>query len=153
MSNVFLPVSASATRGGVGAAKEDLPMNPAFPAPFFVGAFPIGDTSVSALPVKHLGPAIAFYTHVLGFTVTESGEKSATLKRGDAVIGLAENEADPEQASVYFEVRDLDALHRELTEKHTAPTPISLSENDGKNYRVFFAREPYGVCFCFGQQE
>ena len=118
---------------------------------FFNGAFSIGDTNVLALPVKEVGPAVGYYTHVLGFTLTERREKGATLKRDNAVIGLEQNGTDPEQASVYFSVSDVDALQQELFAKGIEPTKVAPSENGGKNYRVFFAKEPYGVCFCFGQ--
>ena len=122
------------------------------PAPFFGGAFPIGNTNILALPVKHIGPAAAFYTQVLGFTLVERGEKSAMLKRDDALIGLTEDEADPDQASVYFSVSNLKALHAELAAKNLAPGTVEVSEHDNKPFRVFFAREPYGVCFCFGHE-
>ena len=32
-----------------------------------------------------------------------------------------------------------------------APGIIDEQEYDGKPYRVFFAKDPYGVCFCFTQ--
>ena len=28
---------------------------------------------------------------------------------------------------------------------------IDVQEYDGKPFRIFFARDPYGVCFCFTQ--
>ncbi len=119
---------------------------------FFSGVYPIGDTDVNNLPVKHLGPAIGYYTQVLGFSVVSREEKQAVLRRDEARIGLAENGQDPEQASCYFAVGDVEALLRELEAKGIEPTPIRLDEHEGKQYRVCFAREPYGVCFCFGQQ-
>lgn len=123
------------------------------PAPvFFNGAFPIGgETNLLALPVKEIGPAIGYYVHVLGFTVSERSAKTALLRRDDATIGLEQNSADPEQVSVYFSVSDVDALQKEMFAKQIEPTSVMPSENDGKKYRVFFAKEPYGVCFCFGQ--
>lgn len=119
---------------------------------FFSGVYPIGDTNVNSLPVKHLGPAIGYYTLVLGFAVVSREEKQAVLRRDEAQIGLAENGLDPEQASCYFAVGDVQALRRELEAKGIEPTPIRLDEYEGKQYRVCFAKEPYGVCFCFGQQ-
>lgn len=117
----------------------------------FNGVYPIGDTDVSNLPVKHLGPAIGYYTQVLGFSVVSREEKKAALRRGEAQIGLAENSQDPEQASCYFAVSDVEGLRRELEVKGIEPTAIRVDEHEGKQYRVCFAREPYGVCFCFGQ--
>lgn len=118
----------------------------------FRGVYPIGDTEVKALPVKHLGPAIGYYTRVLGFAVVSKAEKAAVLQRDQAQIGLAENGQDPEQASCYFAVSDVEALRRELERAGIEPTPIRGDEHEGKQYRICFAREPYGVCFCFGQQ-
>lgn len=119
---------------------------------FFSGVYPIGDTDVNSLPVKHLGPAIGYYTQVLGFSVVHREEGKAVLRRDGAQIGLAENGQDPEQASCYFAVGDVEELRRELEAKGIEPTAIRVDEHGGKQYRVCFAREPYGVCFCFGQQ-
>jgi predicted enzyme related to lactoylglutathione lyase len=118
-------------------------------APRFKGAFPIsGD--INALPVKDLGPAIAFYTRVLGFTVEARETDCATLRRDDAVIGIAKNDADPEQASCYFAVENVEALHAELKAAGIEPSKLTPSEHDGRALTIFFAKEPYGVCFCFG---
>lgn len=119
----------------------------------FLSASPIGETKVSGLPVKDIGPAIGYYVHVLGFTVVERDAASATLQRDGATIGLAQSGDDPEQASVYFSVSDAAQLRRELAEKGIGPSELRTDEYDGKPYRVFFAKEPYGVCFCFGQPE
>ncbi len=119
-------------------------------SPVFNGVFPIGDTNVNALPVKDLGPAIGYYTQVLGFALV-SRDKIAVLKRDDATIGLEVNDADPEQASCYFAVSDVEALREELAAKGIEPSEVRLDNHGGKTYRVFFAKEPYGVCFCFGQ--
>jgi catechol 2,3-dioxygenase-like lactoylglutathione lyase family enzyme len=118
----------------------------------FKGAFPIGDTDVAALPVKEIGPAVAFYIRVLGFTLIEKTAKTAKLKRDDAEIGLAVNGADPEQASVYFEVENLDGLRNELIDAGSNPTDFRIDQHGGSKYRVFFDKEPYGVCFCFGSK-
>ena len=117
----------------------------------FSGAYPIGGTQVQSLPVKHLGPAIGYYTRVLGFSLVSKTETSAILQRDQAQIGLAENGQDPEQASCYFDVSDVEALQSELEEIGIEPTAIRVDKHEGKQYRVCFAREPYGVCFCFGQ--
>lgn len=116
----------------------------------FQGAYPIGDTDVNALPVKELGPAIAFYTKVLGFQLVHRKE-TAVLKRNNATIGLARNDADPEQASVYFAVNGLNRLREEYLAVGLEPGAIRVDQHEGKSYRLFFAKEPYGVCFCFGE--
>lgn len=117
----------------------------------FLSAFPIGDTDVNALPVKEIPPAIGYYTQVLGFTVQARDANRATLIRDAVTIGLKVNGADPEQASIYFNVSDVEALRAELAAKGIEPSEISVSEHAGNQYRICFAKEPYGVCFCFGQ--
>jgi lactoylglutathione lyase len=117
----------------------------------FKAVHPIGDTDTNALPVKEIGPAVGFYTQVLGFSLVTKDRTTATLKRDDAQIGLAVNGRDPEQASCYFAVSDVEALRCELDAKGIEPGEVDVQEHEGKRYRVFFAKEPYGVCFCFGQ--
>ncbi len=119
----------------------------------FQSAHPIGDTDTSALPVKDIGPAIGYYTQVLGFQVVEKQSETAVLQRDEVKIGLARNNADPEQASCYFAVSDVEALRQELQDKGIEPSELRVDEHGGKRYRIFFAKEPYGVCFCFGQPE
>ena len=50
---------------------------------------PISNEDVNALPVKDLGPAIAFYEAVLGFTVVSRDSASARLsaRRGSDRAG------------------------------------------------------------------
>ena len=87
----------------------------------------------------------------LGFSLVSANRTSAVLRRDDAQIGLAVNGRDPERASCYFPVSDVDALWRELSAKGVEPGAIDVQVYEGDRYRVFFAKEPYGVCFCFGQ--
>ncbi len=116
----------------------------------FKGVFPIGDTNPQALPIRKLGPAIAFYTAVMGFEVVERDGNLALLKRDDVTIGLEENKSDPEQASCYFRVENIEGLHAEYTAKLLEPSGLILDTSHGKQ-RIFFTQEPYGVCFCFGE--
>lgn len=117
----------------------------------FTAVGPIGDTETDALPVKEIGPAVGFYTQCLGFTLMAKDRTSARLRRDDVQIGLAVNGRDPEQASCWFSVGDVEALRREYDGKGIEPGMIDEQEYGGKRYRVFFAKEPYGVCFCFTQ--
>src|SRR5579859_756060 len=117
----------------------------------FKSVSPIGDTDTNALPVKELGPAIGYYTRVLGFSLASRENDRATLRRDAVEIGLAKNGSDPEQASCYFGVSDVEALRAELDAKGIEPSALRTDEWGGKHFRVFFAKEPYGVCFCFGQ--
>jgi lactoylglutathione lyase len=118
---------------------------------FFKATGPIGKTDTNALPVKELGPAVGYYTQCLGFSLVKKDKTTAVLKRDDVQIGLAVNGEDPEQASCWFSVGNVDALWREFDAKGIAPGIIDEQVYDGKPFRVFFAKEPYGVCFCFTQ--
>src|SRR3954454_23626368 len=109
----------------------------------FKAVYPIGDTDTSALPVKQIGPAGGYYTQVLGFSLVAKDRESAVLVRDGARIGLAVNGRDPEQASCYFAVSDVDALRRELDAKGIEPGIVDVQEHGGKHFRVFFAKEPY----------
>lgn len=117
----------------------------------FKGVYPIGSTDPNALPVKAVGPAVGYYTQVLGFSVVSKEDDRAVLRRDEAQIGLARNGEDPEQASCYFSVSDVEALRQELAARGIEPSPLRVDEHGGEKYRVFFAKEPYGVCFCFGE--
>lgn len=104
------------------------------------------------LPVKNLGPAIAFYESVLGFVTTERDATSAQLKRDGAEVGLVVNSDHlPQEAgSVAFEVDDLDALHREIAERGGKPGVLDIEDWGGQTTRTFFVREHEdGYCFCF----
>jgi lactoylglutathione lyase len=118
---------------------------------FFKATGPIGDTDTNALPVKEIGPAVGYYTQCLGFSLISKDAKTARLKRDDVEIGLAVNGRDPEQASCWFSVGDVDALWREYDANGIGPGTIEEQEYGGRPLRVFFAKEPFGVCFCFTQ--
>lgn len=117
----------------------------------YTAVHPIGDVDLQRLPVKDIGPAVGYYTQVLGFEVLSRDETTAQLARDDARLGLEVNDLDPEQISCYFAVSDVQAARAELAAKGIAPSPIRDDTHDGRTYRVFFAKEPYGVCFCYGQ--
>ena len=116
---------------------------------FFKAVGPNGETDINALPVKEVGPAVGYYTQCLGFTLVSRDRTTAVLRRDDVQIGLSVNDEDPEQASCWFSVGDVDALRREYEAKGIGPGIVDEQQYDGKPYRVFFAKEPYGVCFCF----
>ena len=120
----------------------------------FNAVYPISGEDLSALPVKAIGPAVAFYQSVLGFTVLASDEATATLQRDDVRLGLVQkpDHKAEEAGSCAFAVADLDALHRELDGRGLDLGGIRIDEWDGKKYRVFFLREAgNGYCYCFSQ--
>src|SRR5438105_4167626 len=96
--------------------------------------FPIGDGDTKAVPVKELGPAIRFYTQVLGFSVVTKDQSSAVLKRDDVEMRLvAKEDHDPGRAgSFYFDVSDLEALRQELEGKGGKPGATQIQEYQGK---------------------
>jgi hypothetical protein len=112
---------------------------------------PVSDEDTSALPVKELGPAVAFCEAVLGFSVVGRDASTALLTRDDVQIGLVVNEDfRPERAgSIAFEVDDLEAMHRELVARGGSPGVFGLDEWNGKQHHTFFLREEGGYCYCF----
>lgn len=116
---------------------------------------PIGDTDPKNLPVPDLESALPFYERALGFTVRSraaSPHPSAVIARDGMEMVLAENGGDPEQASCYIAVSDVDLAYRELWDRGVNPSDLRLDDHGGKKYRVFFVRAPDGLCFCLGQQ-
>lgn len=117
---------------------------------------PIGNTDPKNLPVPNLESALPFYEQALGFTVRSRAATpcpSAVIARDGVEIVLAENGGDPEQASCYIAVSDVDLAYRELWDRSVNPTDIRTDEHEGRKYRVFFVRAPDGLCFCLGQQQ
>ena len=51
----------------------------------FQSVSPIGDTDIKALPVSSLGPAIAYYTQVLGFSLVETASENTWLSEAQCV--------------------------------------------------------------------
>ena len=120
----------------------------------FKAVYPISDEDINALPVKEIGPAVAFYKAVLGFSVVSSDATTAVLRRDEAQIGLIRKEDhEPRQAgSCCFAISDLESLREELEASGGKPGVFGIDEWGGKKYRTFFLREDEnGYCFCFSQ--
>ena len=123
--------------------------------PEFQAVGPIGASNPHAMPVRDVDTAIPFYQEQLGFTlrsVSSEAPRTAILSRDLVTLGLSENGEDPEQASCYLNVRDVDAIWAEFRAKgldvSSEPGPMA---HDGKHYRVFFLRDPDGLCYCISQ--
>lgn len=113
---------------------------------------PISDEDTNALPVKEIGPAVAFYETILGFSLVSRDASTATLTRDGVQIGLVRGaDHEPGQAgSLAFAVDDLDAMHHELQARGRKPGEFGTDEWGGKQYRTFFLREDEdGYCYCF----
>ena len=118
------------------------------------GVYPISGEDLAALPVKEIGPAVAFYETVLAFSVVASDETTATLKRDDAQLGLVKvPDHKPEEAgSCAFAVTDLDAMRAELDGRGLDLGGIRIDERGGEEYRVFSLRKAENrCCYCFSQ--
>ena len=113
---------------------------------------PVSNEDTRMLPVKELGPAIAYYESVMGFTTVGRDAHTAILRRDNAEIGLvAKSDHQPHEAgSLAFKVDDLDALHCELAERGGKPGEFDIEDWGGKQFRTFFMREDEnGYCYCF----
>lgn len=121
-------------------------------APLFLSIAPIGDTNPMDLPVADVHRAIAFYQDKLGFAVRSLDGGAATLTRDAVTLRLAQNGGDPEQASCYLSVRDVDAVQREWQDRGAgASENVTEMQHDGRTYRVIWLRDPDGLCYCVGQ--
>ena len=119
------------------------------------GVFPIGDTDPNNMPVINLEEAIAFYQDTLGFSVTARGADpapSATMVRDAVTLRFVENGGDPGDASCYLSVDDVDGAVAEMQAHGVTPSPTRVDEHGGKRYRVFFIKDPQGLCYCVGAE-
>jgi lactoylglutathione lyase len=113
---------------------------------------PVSNEDTRALPVKDLGPAVAYYESALGFTTVARDADTALLRRDDTEIGLiVRGDHRPQEAgSLAFLVDDLDALHRELSQRGGKPGKLNAEDWGGEQVRTFFVREDEnGYCYCF----
>src|SRR5712691_9556875 len=104
---------------------------------------PISDEDTNALPVQDIGPAVAFYAAVLGFSVVSRDSSTAALRRDQVRLGLVRQaDHEPHQAgSLALAVDDLDGMHRELQARGGNPGEFGIDEWGGRQYRTFFLRE------------
>jgi catechol 2,3-dioxygenase-like lactoylglutathione lyase family enzyme len=121
----------------------------------FEAIFPIGDTNPQDLPVRELEAAVRFYQDHMGFAVQErtaSPLPSALLRRDDVTMRLAENGGDPEQASCFIRVSDVDAAIAEMQGQGLDVSPPRVDRTGNGDFRVFFVRAPDGLCYCLGRE-
>ncbi len=106
------------------------------------------------LPVMNVSEAIPYYLK-MDFQVVAKFTKpihSVILSRDSIQIGLSENGGDPTQDGCFFEVEELETLHRDFLAKGINASPELRTEKHGeKDWRVFFVVAPDGLCYCFGQ--
>ena len=109
------------------------------------------------LPVPNIAAAIPFYEAVLGFRVVSRGNtphSSAVLARDDVQIGLAENGGDPTQDGCAFHVKCLESLVAEFKANGLQKelSDLSVEQQEGVAWRVFYVVAPDGLCFWFGER-
>ena len=116
---------------------------------------PVMGEELSALPVKAIGPAVAFCRSVLGFSVVESGGTKAVVQRDGVRLGLVREPGHrPEEAgSLAFVVTGLGTMRAGLDGHGLDLSAVRTEERAGSRCRVFFLRETEdGCCFCFSQR-
>ena len=120
----------------------------------YKGVYPIGETDPMAMPVRDLDASVDYYEKLMGFRVVTRGtepEPHAVIQRGGVTLRLVVNGEDPEQASVYFDVTDVETARAELAEAGAKVTDLRVDGEGDQRSRVFFSRAPDGLCFCIGQ--
>src|SRR5688572_22299482 len=108
----------------------------------YKGIFPIGDSDPRNMPVVNLDQSIKYYEG-LGFqkkAQSESPYPSAVIARDGIEIGLAVNGGDPEQASCYIAVDDVELARQELVAQQADVSEIRTDRQGDSMYRVFFLR-------------
>lgn len=113
------------------------------PSQFYQGA--------PLLLVPDVTATAAFYRTVLGFTVDgDAGSPDYTVVwRDNAAVHLARGDRAPSGVRVFFWVKDVDALHAEVT-RHAAAIAVPLGTRP-YGIRDFSIRDPNGVELVFGQ--
>lgn len=121
----------------------------------FKSVHPIGDTDPHNLPVPSLETALPYYRN-LGFNVQiRDGDSlpKAIMTRDAIEMGLVENGGDPEQASCYIEVSDVEIAHQEMADRGARPSDLRIDRYGENAYRVFFVKDDVGLCYCLGQKQ
>src|SRR5579883_593671 len=122
----------------------------------YIAIFPIGSSNPLDMPVPDIDRAIPYYEEVLRFSVTEKSDtapREVTFVRDNVTLRLAENGSDPEQASCYIEVSDVDAAYADLKARCPDIGEVRPMDHGGNAYRVFFVRDPDGLCYCIGTKQ
>lgn len=116
--------------------------------------YPIGQTDPMDMPVADVERAARWYVEKMGFTVDarDQSSTSVTISRGQVKMRLAKNGRDPEQASCYIAVDNVDAAREELASAGVNISEIRPDEYGGVKRRVFFAKDDDGLCYCLGSK-
>jgi hypothetical protein len=114
--------------------------------------YPIGATNPMDMPVADASQAVRWYVEKMGFIVDDSHQSptSVTISRDRVRMRLVENGRDPEQASCYIAVDNVDRARDELAATGVNVSEIRPDEYGGIKRRVFFAKDDDGLCYCLG---
>lgn len=121
----------------------------------YEGIYPIGDSDPAAMPAPDPETASGWYVEKLGFEIVAQAEapyRSVTLARDQVRLTLAETGEDPGNASCYIAVSDVEAAYGEAEAVGIAPSPMRVDDHGNARYRVFFIKDPAGLCYCVGQK-
>jgi catechol 2,3-dioxygenase-like lactoylglutathione lyase family enzyme len=116
---------------------------------------PIGDTDPMDMPVADVEKAIAWYESRMGFHLVSRRDgpaPSAVVERDGVQLGFAVNGGDPEQASCYLGVSDVQAAMADMEAKGVGVANHRIDEHGGEKREVFFVRDEDGICYCIGQR-
>ena len=119
----------------------------------FSSIHPIGESDPTAMPVRDSESAARYYTDRLDFTIRrriDSPVKTVVVGRDGIEIGLVENGGNPDDASCYIAVDDVDAAHREIEASGLQPSGLRIDEHAGSRHKVFFIKDDEGLCYCIG---
>lgn len=103
------------------------------------------------LSVPDVAATADFYRRTLGFTTDPDGETPdySVVWRDNAAVHLAKGKQAPTGVRIFFWVKDVDALHAEVTGRGAAiAVPIGTRPY---GIRDFSIRDPNGVEVVFGQ--
>lgn len=109
------------------------------------------------LPVTDVDKAVAFYENMMGFHIVsrdDSPHRSVTLGRDGIQIRLAENGGDSSQDGCFFQVDNVEDAFAELKEnglQKEASNALSIEDQGGTSYKLFYLIAPDGLCYCIGE--
>ena len=119
----------------------------------YQAAFPFAD-DVLALPVEDIDRAADWYARRFGLVEVERRTdpcQTVIMERDGVRIGFAVNGGDPSQEGAAILVTDIHRARDELQANGVKTANWRVDERDGRQYQVFFAVAPDGLCYYFHQ--
>lgn len=69
------------------------------------------------IPSKNMNETICFMVDVFGFESLNHSERYSELISGNQVLGVVQAEGEPNQQSIYFRIKDVDALWSKVKDR------------------------------------